>query len=169
MRKTTLVLLTLLVLAPFLISSDRAQTVSVGAPNPFPQLSIIKLHTNATAIGPCTINIGQVNGGTIQQSATLFGGIRVVLNMTLSQTNATMDIRLSAFSLTVTQNNLIITNSTSGAQHELPTNIISDLVLNPGIPVILVLSFAPVCYNTSLSIAKLNYFDNINSFQFNLP
>jgi hypothetical protein len=80
----------------------------------------------------------------------------------------TYPIALNAFTLAVTQPNQVISNSTNTNQEELPTNQVQGFNLYPNLPVILILSFAPVCV-TSGSVSRLVYFDNQFSASFNLP
>jgi hypothetical protein len=88
--------------------------------------------------------------------------------MTLTGTNITQSITLNSFTLTVTQPNQIISNSTSTAQKEYPSNLVGGFDLYPNIPIIVILSFAPVCV-TGNSVSRVNYYDGQNSFIFNLP
>ena len=131
-------------------------------------LSMAKLRTDAIGLLPCTLNVYQLNGTITKAIGTQFGGIRITLNVTVVNSNNTYTIALASFSLTVTQRNVIVANSTDASQFQAPTNTIASLTLFPNIPVVLVLSFKPVCVIPG-SIARLNYLDGTYNFVFDLP
>ena len=131
-------------------------------------LSMFKLKTNATGISACTLNISQLNGTITKVTGTLFGKIRIIVNVTLINSNNTYVIALNSFTLTVTQKNIVIGNSTDTSQFQNPTNTITNITIFPNVPVILVLSFRPACVIPN-SVARLNYLDSVFNFVFDLP
>ena len=136
--------------------------------SPIGTLTMTKILTNVTAISTCLVNVSNPSGVITQTSGTLYGNIRIIINVTLTNSNSTYGIQLSSFFLIVTQNNMVVSNTTNINQNQNPTNIIKNVLLFPNIPVILILSFRPTCV-TSSNIAKLLYLDGIFNFQYTLP
>jgi len=131
-------------------------------------LSIIKLKTNATGISACTVNTATASGAIVKTTGTLFGNIRIVFNITWTKSNATYDVSLGNFFLLITQDNVVVSNSTNINQDQNPTNTITDVTMFPNISVTLILSFKPVCVTTG-SLARMIYIDGNFNFVFNLP
>lgn len=162
-------LLTSLLLIVVLLPLGHNIPVSITIANPtVGTLTMTKLLTNVTAIASCTVNIASASGAITPTPGTLYGNIRIVLNLTLTNTNTTYAIQLSNFYVIVTQKNMVVANVTNVNLNQNPTNIIRNILLFPDIPVILILSFKPTCVTTG-QLARLLYLDGLFNFQYNLP
>jgi hypothetical protein len=131
-------------------------------------LVMTKLKTNATAISACTLNIARPDGTITKANGTLFGKIRIVLNVTWYNSNQTYTVQMANFFQLVTQKNIVVANTTNTNQNQNPTNLITQVTLFPNIPVILILSFKPVCVAPG-NLARLIYIDGNYNFVFDLP
>lgn len=130
-------------------------------------LVVSKIVTQATGIASCSLPTILPNGSARNITGTLFGNIKIDLNLTWTLSYA-YTVPLSAFSLIVTQRNILIGNMTNLSQTQTPTNTIGSFNLYPNIPVVAVISFSPTCV-TPGSIAQLLYNDGTYSYTFNLP
>jgi len=159
-----LIILALAVIVPTQIhgTNTGSQPVSNGT------LSIVKLKTNATGLSACILNVSTPTGAIVKTVGTLFGNIRIIFNMTWTNSNQTYGVALGSFNLLVTQKNIVVSNSTNFSQDEFPTNTVTNVVMFPNIPVILILSFGPVCV-TPGALARIIYLDGNFNFVFNLP
>lgn len=162
-----IMLSTLLLLSIFLVPNTSSLTATQG-PGVSNILTVTKLHTNATAISACTINSFTANGSPVTITGTLFGRIRIILNVTWSNSNMSYLLVFANFYLLVTQKNMVIANVTNINQNQNPTNLVQSVILFPKLPVILILSFQPVCV-TAGSLARLIYIDGSFNFVFDLP
>ena len=159
-----IVVLCLVILVPV----SQSAPVTFQQTSPVGTLTMTKMLTNVTAISTCLIGVSNAAGIIIPTLGTLYGNIKIILNLTLTDTNSTYGIQLSNFYAIVTQKNMVISNSTNINQNQNPTNLIKNVLLFPNIPVILILSFKPTCVTPS-NIARLVYLDGTFSFTFNLP
>lgn len=161
-------ILILVLSASMAINQVSSPSVSQSIISP-QSLTILKLHTNATGISACQTNIAMATGTIVKATGTLFGKIRIIVNVTLGENyNSTYTISLTSFYLLVTQKNIVVSNQTNINQNQNPTNQIASVTLFPGIPVIMILSFQPVCV-TAGSLARLLYVDGTFNFVFDLP
>jgi hypothetical protein len=156
------------ILIAVLVVSASAVPVTQTGTSQTGTLTMTKIVTSAVGDGACTMNVALPNGTITTKTGQLFTGIKITLNVTWTQSNSTYTVVLSNFYLVITQNNIVISNSTNVNQNQNPTNKISSVTLFPAIPVILIVSFKPVCL-TAGSISRLIYIDGTFNFVYSLP